>query len=81
MKKHGKRMEVLGGCALFVVAMASDSGNLSVAATVLLGLLCISFMLVGEMFTHPRKKRARRPVPPVTAMPCGQGVISYRRAA
>ncbi len=81
MKKHGKRMEVLGGAALFVVAMASDSGNLSLAATVLLGLLCISCMLVGEMFTHPRKKRVRRPAPAVTAIPAMRQVSSFRQAA
>lgn len=80
MKKHGRRMELLGGLALLWIAMASDGGILSVTGTVLLGLLSISCMLVGEMFTRPRKRRARRAASAaVSVLPAG--VSPCRRAA
>lgn len=56
MKKHGKRMELIGMLALFVLAMASDGGNISLLPLVLLGSLSIGLILLGDMFTRPRRK-------------------------
>ena len=52
MKKHGKRMELIGMLALFVLAMASDGGNIAI----LLGSLSVGLILLGDMFTRPRRK-------------------------
>lgn len=60
MKKHGKRMELAGGLGLLWLAMASDAGSVSVPALVLLAALCVSLLLVGDLFTRPRRKRAVR---------------------
>ena len=56
MKKHGKRMELIGMLALFVLAMASDGGNIGILPLFLLGSLSIGLILLGDMFTRPRRK-------------------------
>ena len=56
MKKHGKRMELIGMLALFVLAMASDGGQIGVLPLVLLAGLSIGLILLGDMFTRPRRK-------------------------
>ena len=56
MKKHGKRMEGIGLLALFVLAMASDSGNIGLLPLFLLTGLSVGLILVGDMFTRPRRK-------------------------
>ena len=64
MKKHGKRMELIGMLALFALAMASDGGNIGLLPLVLLGSLSIGLILLGDMFTRPRRKYrgvSRRP--------------------
>ena len=56
MKKHGKRMELIGMLALFVLAMASDGGQIGLLPLFLLAGLSIGLILVGDMFTRPRRK-------------------------
>ena len=56
MKKHGKRMELIGMLALFVLAMASDGGKIGLLPLFLLAGLSIGLILVGDMFTRPRRK-------------------------
>lgn len=56
MKKHGKRMELIGMLALFVLAMASDGGNIGLLPLFVLGSLSIGLILLGDMFTRPRRK-------------------------
>ena len=56
MKKHGKRMEAIGMLALFALAMASDGGNIGLLPLALLAGLSVGLILVGDMFTRPRRK-------------------------
>lgn len=70
MKKHGIRMEWVGGIGLFLLAMASDAGKTSVSQTLGWGLLCTGILLLGYRFTLPRKRRAR------TAAPAARTVVS-----
>ena len=56
MKKHGKRMELIGMLALFALAMASDGGNIGLLPLALLAGLSVGLILVGDMFTRPRRK-------------------------
>ena len=56
MKKHGKRMELIGMLALFALAMASDGGNIGLLPLVLLAGLSVGRILLGDMFTRPRRK-------------------------
>ena len=56
MKKHGKRMELIGLLALFALAMASDGGNIGLLPLFVLAGLSIGLILVGDMFTRPRRK-------------------------
>ena len=56
MKKHGQRMELAGALALFVLAMASDGGHLEVGTLILLVGLSIGLILLGDLFTRPRRK-------------------------
>ena len=56
MKKHGKRMEGIGLLALFVLAMASDGGNIGLLPLFLLAGLSVGLILLGDMFTRPRRK-------------------------
>lgn len=56
MKKHGKRMERIGMLALFALAMASDGGKIGILPLFLLGSLSIGLILLGDMFTRPRRK-------------------------
>ena len=56
MKKHGKRMELIGMLALFALAMASDSGNIAILPLFVLGSLSVGLILLGDMFTRPRRK-------------------------
>ena len=56
MKKHGKRMELIGMLALFVLAMASDGGNIGLLPLFLLTGLSVGLILLGDMFTRPRRK-------------------------
>ena len=56
MKKHGKRMELIGLLALFALAMASDGGNIGLLPLFVLAGLPIGLILVGDMFTRPRRK-------------------------
>lgn len=56
MKKHGKRMELIGMLALFVLAMASDGGQIGLLPLFLLAGLSIGLILLGDMFTRPRRK-------------------------
>ena len=56
MKKHGKRMELIGLLALFALAMASDGGNIGLLPLFVLASLSIGLILVGDMFTRPRRK-------------------------
>ena len=56
MKKHGKRMELIGMLALFVLAMASDGGNIGLLPLFLLAGLSVGLILLGDMFTRPRRK-------------------------
>ena len=64
MKKHGKRMELIGMLALFALAMASDGGNIGLLPLFVLAGLSIGLILVGDMFTRPRRKaRAVRRAP------------------
>ncbi|MBQ7491284.1 MAG: hypothetical protein IJT76_01605 [Clostridia bacterium] len=81
MKKHGQRMELLGGLGLLWLAMASDGGIIGVLPTVLLGLLCVSVLLLGDMFTRPRKRRARRASPAARPVPANVVPFPASRAA
>ncbi|MBR5537263.1 MAG: hypothetical protein IKU58_05135 [Clostridia bacterium] len=56
MKKHGKRMELIGALALFALAMASDGGNIGLLPLALLAGLSVGLILLGDMFTRPRRK-------------------------
>ncbi len=56
MKKHGKRMELIGALALFALAMASDGGNIGLLPLALLAALSVGLILLGDMFTRPRRK-------------------------
>ena len=56
MKKHGKRMEAIGMLALFALAMASDGGKIGVLPLVVLAGLSVGLILLGDMFTRPRRK-------------------------
>ena len=79
MKKHGKRMEAIGMLALFALAMASDGGNIGLLPLVLLAGLSVGLILLGDMFTRPRRK-ART----VRTVPAAEPVIlrpDFRRAA
>lgn len=58
MKKHGIRMELLGGAGLFLLALASDADMLSALQVLYWGLLCIGVMLLGYRFTLPYKRNA-----------------------
>ena len=51
-------MELAGGVGLFLLAMASDGGALSLGRLLVLGNLCLGCMLLGWRFTLPRKRRA-----------------------
>ena len=78
MKKHGKRMELIGMLALFALAMASDGGNIGILPLFLLGSLSIGLILLGDMFTRPRRKYRnvkRQPTAPVILRP------EFQRAA
>ena len=70
MKKHGKRMELIGMLALFVLAMASDGGNIGLLPLALLAGLSVGLILVGDMFTRPRRKvrTAMRRTAPATVI-------------
>ena len=70
MKKHGKRMELIGALALFVLAMASDGGNIGLLPLVLLAGLSVGLILLGDMFTRPRRKyrSTRRYAAPATVI-------------
>ena len=70
MKKHGKRMEGIGLLALFVLAMASDGGNIGLLPLVLLAGLSVGLILLGDMFTRPRRKYrgTRRYTAPATVI-------------
>ena len=79
MKKHGQRMEVIGMLALFARAMASDGGVIGLLPLVLLSALSVGVILLGNLFTRPRRKHrnARR-------TPVSQPVIlrpDFQRAA
>lgn len=79
MKKHGQRMEGIGLVALLVLAMASDAGKIGILPLVLLAILSCALILVGDMFTRPRRK-ART----VRRAPAAQPVIlrpDFSRAA
>ena len=56
MKKHGKRMEAIGMLALFALAMASDGGSIGLLPLALLAGLSVGLILLGDMFTRPRRK-------------------------
>lgn len=56
MKKHGQRMELAGGLSLLWLAMASDGGSISVLPLLVLAGLSVGLILLGDMFTRPRKK-------------------------
>ena len=78
MKKHGKRMELIGMLALFALAMSSDGGNIGILPLFLLGSLSIGLILLGDMFTRPRRKYRnvkRQPAAPVILRP------EFQRAA
>ena len=78
MKKHGKRMELIGMLALFVLAMASDGGKIGLLPLFLLAGLSIGLILLGDMFTRPRRKYRnvkRQAAAPVILLP------DFRRAA
>ena len=78
MKKHGKRMELIGMLALFALAMASDGGNIGILPLFLLGSLSIGLILLGDMFTRPRRKYRNvkhQPAAPVILRP------EFQRAA
>ncbi len=84
MKKHGYRMMGLGMLALFLLAMASDGGNLGMVPLTLLASLSIGLILLGDMFTRPRRKyrnAARHVSAPVRAIPMQQPVSAARSAA
>jgi hypothetical protein len=70
MKKHGKRMEAIGMLALFALAMASDGGNIGLLPLALLAGLSVGLILVGDMFTRPRRKvrTAMRRTAPATVI-------------
>ena len=70
MKKHGKRMELIGALALFALAMASDGGNIGLLPLVLLAGLSVGLILLGDMFTRPRRKyrSTRRYAAPATVI-------------
>lgn len=59
MKKHGQRMEIIGMLALFLLAMASDGGKLGLLPLFLLAGLSIGLILLGDLFTRPRRKVRR----------------------
>ena len=78
MKKHGKRMELIGMLALFALAMASDGGNIGILPLFVLGSLSIGLILLGDMFTRPRRKYRNvkcQPAAPVILRP------EFQRAA
>lgn len=76
MKKHGERMEAIGALTLLLLAMASDGGNIGLPLLFVLGALSVSLILLGDMFTRPRRKHrnarqapaASSPVAPQTAL-------------
>ena len=57
MKKHSGKLKTAGGAVLFLAAMASDGGALSLWATFLLALLALGLIAAGEILSHSRKKR------------------------
>ncbi len=59
MKKHGQRMMGLGMLALLLLAMASDAGHLGLVPLSLLAAFNVALILVGDMFTRPRRKHRR----------------------
>ena len=72
MKKHGKRMELIGMLALFALAMASDGGKIGLLPLFLLAGLSVGLILLGDMFTRPRRKYRhvnRQAVSPVILRP------------
>lgn len=58
MRKHGIRMELLGGTGLLLLALASDANMLSALQVLYWELLCIGVMLLGYRFTLPYKRSA-----------------------
>ena len=58
MRKHGIRMELLGGAGLLLLALASDANMLSALQVLYWELLCIGVMLLGYRFTLPYKRSA-----------------------
>ena len=56
MKKHGQRMELAGGLSLLWLAMASDGGSIGVLPLLVLAGLSVGLILLGDMFTRPRRK-------------------------
>ena len=56
MKKHGLRMEFIGMVAMIVLAMASDADKIGGLPLLLLIALSSALILVGDMFTRPRRK-------------------------
>ncbi len=76
MKKHGERMELIGALALLLLAMASDGGNIGLPLLFMLGGLSVGMILLGDMFTRPRRKHrnarhspaAPSPAAPQTAL-------------
>lgn len=56
MKKHGKRMEAAGTLSLLLLAMASDGGRIGLPLLFVLCALSVGLILLGDMFTRPRRK-------------------------
>ena len=54
MKKHGQRMELAGSLSL--LWLASDGGGIGVLPLLVLAGLSVGLILLGDMFTRPRKK-------------------------
>ncbi len=81
MKKHGQRMIGLGIFFLFLLAIASDSGNLAPLSLFALSALSGSLILLGNLFSQPRKKRRVAQRRPVSAMPVRGEVMAFRTAA
>lgn len=76
MKNYSGGMKIIGGAGLFLTAMASDGGQLSLTATFLLAGLSVLLLAAGELFSRPRKRRA-------AFRPAGQkqALVSARPAA
>lgn len=75
MKKHGERMEATGTLALLLLAMASDGGWIGLPLLFVLGALSVGLILLGDMFTRPRRKYRNARQPAASAATASQTIL------